>query len=220
MPIVRNPLLSLSATGKFAERLTFKITADDQRVSVYSRPTGEPTEAQKIRRVYMGSVSTYWKTLFNQPEIVASWKLYAKTKTKWLSAANFFIRSALSLAFDDPAPSFCAAAASVGRVALFWFLNPYSGAATSEPGEFNLLRGVSLNTMIFQPPMQIAAGMIVGPVAPAGGTFFYQLFKAGIPRSGIIVLTQTQAATYDQLIETGLTWEKLLNAGITWDDLL
>lgn len=219
MALVQNPLFSLSATGKFGNRFTYKAGTGRPATAAYSKPTGDPSCEQIVHRAFMTSVSENWKTVFCQPEIVAAWSVYAKRKDARLTAANFFIRSALSLAYTGPAPSFVAAATWIGRVAVFYFVNPYSSAVTSEPGPVSIKRGDHIDTMIFFPSLTINAGKVIGPVAPTGGTFYYQLFMAGVPRSGIISLTQTQAATYDQLIASGLTWDELLAAGITWDDL-
>lgn len=219
MALINNPLLSLSARGQIARRYTFKQTTRDRRVVSFSQPTGDPSSGQVIRRGYMSDVSSNWIKLFDADEIVLSWNVYAKIKDKRLTAANFFIRSALSLTFDGTIPSFVVSATAVGRVAIFYFLNPYSGLITSESGSFSIKRGASLSTMTFQPVRTIHAGMIIGPVSPIAGTFLFQIFKDGVPRSGIISLTQTQAATYEQLLNAGLTWDMLLTAGITWDDL-
>jgi len=219
MALVRNPLLSLRARGKIADRFSFQESLGAPRVVRYSKPTGSPSVDQVTRRQYMSDVSSNWLALFNANEIVLSWTVYAKLKDKRLTAANFFIRSALSLPYADPSPAFIASATTIGRIAVFYFLNPYSSAVSSEAGNFSIKRGTSLTSMLFQPTRTITNGMIIGPVTPSPGTLFYQIFKDGIPRSGIISLTHTQASTYEQLLNAGITWDALLNAGITWNDL-
>ena len=220
MALVRNPLLSLGARGKIADRFSCQQTTAGNRIIPYSKPTGLPSAAQVTRRQYMSNVSSNWLTSFNAEEIVLSWNVYAKVKDKRLTAANFFIRSALSLTWDGSIPAFVASATTVGRVAVFYFLNPYSSAVSSEAGNFSIKMGTSLTSMLFQPTRTIKDGMIIGPVSAIAVTFLFQIFKDGVPRSGIISLTHTQAATYEQLLNAGITWDALLNAGITWDDLL
>lgn len=220
MATVNNPLLSLSASGKFADRLVFKQARRAARVSKFSTPTGDPSFEQVIHRGNMTNVSGNFKTLFSGAEIIASWFRYAVLKDKRLTAANFFIRSVLSLAFNGEAPAFVVAACGVGRVAVFSFTNPFSGIVSNETGFFSVRSGSAASALAMINAKTIDAGKIIGPVAPVGGTWFYQLFKDGIPRSGIISLTQTQAATYDQVEAAGVTWYQLLNAGITWSDLV
>ena len=83
-----------------------------------------------------------------------------------------------------------------------------------------MARGENAEDLVFKKAIPIDTGSIIGPVAPIGGTFFYQVYKDNVPRSGIIELTQTQAATYNQAEAAGVTYSQLLNAGITWDDLI
>ena len=81
-------------------------------------------------------------------------------------------------------------------------------------------RGPAIDEMIYVKNLPIITGSVIGPVATTSGTFFYQVYKDSVARSGIIALTHTQGATYDQAAQAGLTYDQLLEAGITWGDLI
>jgi len=217
--MVSNPLLSLSASGTIADRLTFERRRALCRAVPYSTPSGPPSSAQSVCRLNMSEVSTNWNFVFAQTLITDSWTRYAKTLSKSLTGANVFIRSSLKLTHIGDAPAFCSAAYGVGRVAVFAFLNPYTGDPSSEAGMFSIRTSATPHVWTNTVSRSINAGAIIGPVSPIGGTFYFQIFKDGIPRSGIISLAQTQAATYEDMLLAGITWEQLFQAGITWDDL-
>ena len=220
MSIVSNPLLSFSASGKFAEQFTFIRTPGYDRVQKYSRPTGPASSAQVTARENMSRSSWYWKHLFSSSQNIAAWELYAREKGRHLSAANCFIRSALFLTPDNQAPGFIFAALCVGRVLVLKMIDAFSGAVSAETGSFMVARGPDIKSMLYVKNLSIVSGSIIGPVSLSAGTFFYQVFKDDVARSGIVALTHTQAATYDQAAQAGLTYDQLLEAGITWGDLV
>ena len=220
MAIVLNPLLSFAAHGKFAEQFTFVRTIAYQHAKKYSRPTGDASPEQILARLNMSAVSRNWNDMFSSAQNLAAWELYAHEKNRTLTAANCFIRSALKLTPENQAPAFALAAYGVGRVLVVKMVDAFTGAIASETGSFLIARGEAAEDMVFKKSPAIDAGSIIGPVAPAAGTFFYQIYKDDVPRSGIIELTQTQAATYNQAEAAGVTYDQLLNAGITWDDLI
>jgi len=207
------------AQGKFAGRYTFTRLAHVSSVRGYSKPSGAPTTNQITARNIMTSVSHNWKTLFTQLVVLSGWTLYARRTDGRLTAANMFIRSVLSLALDMASPAFIFSAFGVGRVLVLHMVNPRTGNASTEQGLFLVRSGQDPDSMLPDGALPIIEGSIIGPVAPAGGTFYYQVFKDGIARSGIMRLDQTQAATYDQAEAASVTWSQLLNAGITWGDL-
>ena len=220
MATVVNPLLSFSASGKFAEQFTFIRTPGYARVQKYSRPTGPASPAQITARENMSRASWYWKHLFSSSQNITAWELYAREKGRTLSAANCFIRSALFLTPDNQSPGFMFAAVCVGRVLVLKMLDAFSGAVSAETGTFMIARGPDIDGMMYVKNLPIVTGSIVGPVALTAGTFFYQVFKDDVARSGIVSLTHTQGATYDQATQAGLTYDQLLAAGITWGDLI
>jgi len=220
MAIVSNPLLSFAAHGKFAEQFTFVRTAAFQHARKFSKPTGQASPAQVKSRENMSAVSNNWNDLFSSAQNLTAWKLYAHERDRTLTAANCFIRSALRLTPENQAPAFVLAAYGVGRVLVLKMLEAFAGAIAIETGSFLAARGENAEDLIFKKAIAIDTGSIIGPVAPIGGTYFYQVYKDDVPRSGIIELTQTQAATYNQAEAAGLTYDQLLNAGITWDDLI
>jgi len=220
MSKVANPLVSFSAWGKFAEQFTFIRTPEYARVQKYSRPTGPASPAQVIARENMSRASWYWKHLFSSSQNVTAWTLYAKEQGRHLSAANCFIRSALFLTPDNQAPGFIFAALCVGRVLVLKMIDAFSGEVSAETGVFMIATGPDIDSMVYGKNRPIVSGSIVGPVAVTAGTFFYQVYKDDVARSGITALTHTQAATYDQATAAGLTYEQLLAAGITWGDLI
>ena len=220
MAKVANPLLSFSASGKFAEQFTFIRTPEYARVQKYSRPTGPASPAQVIARENMSRASWYWKHLFSSSQNLTAWTLYAKEQGRHLSAANCFIRSALFLTPDNQAPGFIFAAVCVGRVLVLKMIDAFTGDVSAESGSFMVARGSTIEEMIYVKNLPIITGSVIGPVATTSGTFFYQVYKDSVARSGIIALTHTQGATYDQATQAGLTYDQLLAAGITWGDLI
>ena len=220
MSKVANPLVSFSAWGKFAEQFTFIRTPGYNRVQKYSRPTGPASPAQVTARENMSRSSWYWKHLFSSSQNIAAWTLYAKEKGRHLSAANCFIRSALLLTPDNQAPGFVFAALCVGRVLVLKMIDAFTGDVSAESGSFMVARGPAIDEMIYVKNLPIITGSIIGPVALTAGTFFYQIYKDSVARSGIMALTHTQGATYDQAAQAGLTYDQLLAAGITWGDLI
>jgi len=220
MAIVSSPLLSFAAHGKLAEEFVFQRYANHQRVIKYSKPTGPASTAQIQARANMSAVSFVWKDLFASAQNLTAWELYAHEKDRTLTAANCFIRSALKLTPENQAPAFALAAYGVGRVLVVKMAKATTGAIANETGSFLMARGEAAEYLVFKKAIMIDTGSIIGPVAPAAGTFFYQIYKDDVPRSGIIELTQTQAATYNQAEAAGVTYAQLLNAGITWDDLM
>ena len=220
MALVSNPLISLAAHGKFAEQFCFTQRLAIHHVKKFSQPTGLASPAQTLARERMSAVSENWKNVFSSAGGLAAWTLYAREQGRQYSAANCFIRSALWLTPENTAPGFALAAYGVGRVLILKMMDAFSATVSAEPGAFLIARGKNLDELMFQKAIVIDAGSIIGPVAPIGGTFFYQLYKDDVPRSGIIELPQTQAATYNQAEAAGLTYDQLLHAGITWGDLI
>jgi len=220
MAIVENPLLSLHAHGKFAEQFVFTQRQAFHFAKKFSRPTGPASPAQVQARENMSAVSANWKTLFASAGNITAWTLYAREQGRQYSAANCFIRAALKLTPENTAPGFVLAAYGVGRVLVLKMLDAFSGAISIEPGTFLVARGETAEDVVFKKAIPIFTGSIIGPVATIGGTYFYQVYKDDVARSGIIELTQTQAATYNQAEAAGLTYDQILNAGITWGDLI
>jgi len=220
MAIVSSPLLSFAAHGKFAEQFVFTQAAAFRHVKKYSHPTGPASLAQVKARENMSAASANWNDLFSSAQNLAAWELYAHERSRTLTAANCFIRSALKLTPENQAPAFVLAAYGVGRVLVLKMINAFTGAIAIETDPFLLARGENIEDLVFKKAIPIDAGSIIGPVAPMGGTFFYQVYKDDVARSGIIELTQTQAATYNQAEAAGLTYDQMLNAGITWGDLI
>ena len=220
MAIITSPLLSFAAHGKFAEQFVFTQAAAFRHAKKYSRPTGDASPAQAKARENMTAVSSNWNDLFSSAQNLTAWELYAHGRSRALTAANCFIRSALKLTPENQAPAFALAAYGVGRVLVVKMMNAFTGEIAIETDPFLLARGEAAEDLVFKKAIPIDTGSIIGPVSPAGGTYFYQVYKDDVPRSGIIALTQTQAATYNQAEAAGVTYAQLLNAGITWDDLL
>lgn len=220
MAIVSSPLLSLHAHGKFAEQFVFARISSFNRVQKYSAPSGAASLAQLTARQNMTSVSGNWNDHFSSAQGAAAWLLYARSKSHVFTAANMFIRSALLLTPEITAPGMVLAAYPVGRVLVLKMLDAVSGNVSTETGLFQIARGLAADALIFKGSLSIKAGSILGPVAPIGAPYYYQIYKDNIPRSGIIALTHTQAATYGQLDAAEVTWDDLFNAGIIWNDLL
>ena len=193
MAKVLGPLLSLSASGKFAETMTFAKWKGIPVVRQFVTPANPQTAAQVAHRNLFKAAVEAWKNYFTNADMRAGWNRLAGLLAKPQSGFNAFTGSATKVGEEDPDASFVSDAPTPTTTAItVSMLNIDDGAAGDEAGSFIIQTGTTPENIADNGTASIAAGDVAftftTPLA-AATTHYFKVVKDMVQgrtdRSGI-----------------------------------
>lgn len=193
MAKITAPFLSMSARGSIGKTLVAGAWKGVSYMRQHVTPANPSTPAQVAQRAIMAYVTKFWGLWLSGTTVGIGWETYAKTLGSALSGFNLFARSAMRLAVTAPASSFVTSLTNHPEGFDDWTVHfnmadLNTGSIGTESGFFNIWRGQSTATMVLWKSVEITTGYIdTGPFTP--GTFYFQIKKDGVPRSGLVVHT-------------------------------
>ena len=195
MAKVAGPLLSLSASGKFANTLVASVWKGIPYMRQYVVPANPQTTAQVAHRALFTSGVSFWQTLKAVAIMKTAWGVEALVSPDTQSGFNAFMQNYLQMVKEDAAASFAILFEDTAGVPSWTMKNADDEATGDEAGDFLIWRGTTKSNLAYIETKQIAAGVITGTIAPAAGTYFWKVVKdnaatpaVDISRSGICEL--------------------------------
>jgi hypothetical protein len=192
MSRVTAPLLSLSASGKFADTLVASQWKGIPVMRQYVKPSNPDTPAQGLRRDALKAAVNAWRNYYTVTLGRSAWNRLALQLADTMSGFNAFCRNAAKVVFADADASFCSTAAAIaGYHIAFTMKNADDGATGDEAGNFEIWVGSSPSSLLLSESVAIAGGLVTGTaVLGAAGVIVYaKVRKGGYDRSGIFQLT-------------------------------
>lgn len=191
MSTVSAPLLSLNASGKFANTLVASTWKGKPVIRKYTIPANPNTSAQIAHRAKFTAAVAAWRTWFIDGDMRAAWTKLATKLGLVMSGFNLFTKNvvdtyAANISFVTTNDGTAAAAVS------FELKNSDDGATGDEAGNFELWIGDSIQNMQYFGVDTIAAGALsydVHGTWPATTNAFYYIKKGTSYRSGIFNAT-------------------------------
>ena len=190
MAKVSGPLLSLSASGKFANTMVAALWKGIPYMRQYVVPANPKSTAQVAHRALFTASVLIWQTIKTVAAMATAWNLEALVAADTLSGFNSFIKNSLGIAKTDPDGSFISAFEDTAGVASFDFINLDAGDTGDEAGDFSIWRGTTKSNLVLIEDVAIIGGTVTATIVPADGTYFYRLMKGGFSRGGIMELVQ------------------------------
>jgi len=195
MAKVAGPLLSLSASGKFANTLVASVWKGIPYMRQYVVPANPQTTAQVAHRALFTSGVSFWQTLKAVAIMKTAWGVEALVSPDTQSGFNAFMQNYLQMVKEDADASFAILFEDTAGVPSWTMKNADDEATGDEAGDFLIWRGTTKSNLAYIETKQIAAGVITGTIAPAAGTYFWKVVKdnaatpaVDISRSGICEL--------------------------------
>jgi hypothetical protein len=191
MSTVSAPLLSLNASGKFANTLVASTWKGKPVLRKYTVPANPNTSAQIAHRAKFTAAVAAWRTWFIDGDMRDAWTKLATKLGLVMSGFNLFTKNvvdtyAANISFVTSNDGTAAAAVS------FVLKNSDDGATGDEAGNFELWIGDSIQNMQYFGTDTIAAGALSYDVHgkwPATTNAFYYIKKSTSYRSGIFNAT-------------------------------
>lgn len=183
------PLLSFNARGQIAKSMVFMGWKGLKTVRQYVTPANPRAPGQVTQRNLFTVAVFFWRNFLTDVLERTAWDRTASLAATPLSGFNAFIRAALFLSPTTPAASFATFAQAVSGEDIEWTMkNLDDGAVGDEAGSFNILFGVTPQSLDIIDTTGISSGLIaidVSSVASIGDRVYLQLRKDGQDRSGI-----------------------------------
>jgi hypothetical protein len=186
------PLLSLSASGKFADTLVCSTWKGINVMRQYVRPSNPDTVAQGEQRDAMSACVNAWKNYFTAVLCRGAWNRLALVLADTMSGFNAFTRNAVVVGKADLDASFSSEGIAIaGKFVKFTMKNLDDGAAGDEAGNFEIWAGSSISGMVLTQSIAIAAGLLTGTVVlgAANDIRYAKVRKGGYDRSGVVMIT-------------------------------
>ena len=191
MSRVSAPLLSLNASGKFANTLVASTWKGKPVLRKYTIPANPNTAGQIAHRAKFTAAVAAWRTTFIDGDMRDAWSRMTTKLGLVMSGFNLFCSNvvdtyAANISFVSSNDGTAAAALS------FVTKNTDDGATGDEAGNFELWIGDSLQNMQYFGTDTIAAGALsynVSATWPAATEVWYYVKKGDSYRSGIFTTT-------------------------------
>jgi len=187
MAKARTPLLSLGARGKIADTLEFSRAKKQHRIRSRTQPSNPQTVDQQANRSDFAMAVYAWRNYYTHSSFVPSWKLYARQQKTARSGFNSFAGSVNAAAKVDvqiPFGDECRfrAAGSIWVT----LIDPKTGLGGNSGGSVEIWEGLSPASLKREGARYPSQGKWMYTSQYAAGTRVYlQVFRSGIPRSGI-----------------------------------
>ena len=195
MAKVAGPLLSLSASGKFANTLVASVWKGIPYMRQYVVPANPQTAAQVAHRALFTAGVSFWQTLKAVAVMKTAWGVEALVSPDTQSGFNVFMQNYLQMVKEDAAASFAVLFEDTAGVPSWTMKNADDEATGDEAGDFLIWRGTTKSNLAYIETKAIVAGVITGTIAPLAGTYFWKIVKdngatpaVDISRSGICEL--------------------------------
>lgn len=193
MSKVSAPLLSLNASGKFADTLVATRWKGQAVLRKYSIPANPNTTDQQTQRAKVTAAVSRWRTDFINSTMRVAWQTLATKLSEAMSGFNKFAQQvvksyAANISFVDENTGV------LDHALTFHLKNTDDGATGDEAGNFELWIGDGLNNIQYFGTAAIAAGVLTYDVHatwPAGTDAFFYVQKDGYYRSGLFNETLT-----------------------------
>jgi len=182
------PLLSLSASGKFADTLVASNWKGIPVMRQYVKPSNPKTAAQVAQRAMMTACVSVWRNTFTDAAMRTAWDRLALLLKDTMSGFNAFIMNAVPVGNDDPDASFALSAAAIAGNHIEWTLkNLDDGDTGDEAGDFDIWVGSKPGSLLLSESVAIAGGKVTGTedLGDAGDIKYAKIRKGGYDRSGI-----------------------------------
>jgi len=189
MAKVSNPLFSLKASGNVGKAVSYQKTRTGQRAGICNGPKGTASTAQLVERALLSAIASTWSKTFNALQVRAAWRAASVALRAGECPQNLFFRLAHSLAKSSNDVAFCDGLAEIGGAPVFDMRNVLTGLASTEAGTFSIYSGTTKTDLTLWAAEAIAAGTLTGPAISTPGTYYFNVMKNGVSRSGIIALT-------------------------------
>ena len=177
MAKVSGPLLSLSASGKFANTMVASVWKGLPYMRQFVVPANPNTTAQAAHRALFTLGVTFWQTLKAVAIMKTGWGVDALMSSQTQSGFNAFMQNYLWLTSQDPDGSFAVLIEDTAGVTSWTMKNADDLATGDEAGDFEIWRGTTKANLAFVETKTIAGGVITATIAPAAATYFYALYK-------------------------------------------
>lgn len=188
MARVTAPLLSLSASGKFADTLVASTWKGVPVMRQYVKPSNPNTQAQSDQRGYMTACVNAWRNYFTLAATRTAWNRLALLLADTMSGFNAFCRNAVKVAKLDPDASFgTVATPTAAYKASITVKNLDDGATGDESGNFEIWAGSEPSNLLLIESVAITAGVVIGTIAlsTAAAVRYAKIRKSSRDRSGI-----------------------------------
>jgi len=199
MSKVSGPLLSLSASGKFANTLVASVWKGIPYMRQYVVPTNPNTTAQATHRALFTLAVTAWQTIKAVAIMKTAWGVDALMGPNTESGFNAFMKNAIKLMSFDPDGSMATGFTTAAGCPVWTMKNIDAMDTGDEAGDFEIWMGTTKANLALVETKQIAASTITGTVVGATGTYFWGLYKVTgatpaveCSRAGIVTLLATK----------------------------
>ena len=181
------PLLSIGATGKFANTLVGFVWKGIKVIREYKVPANPQTTDQVTVRTRFSAMVYAWRNYFVDTDLRAAWDRWALLSGKPQSGFNGFMSQASKVAETDPDASFALSSEALNSQALRWTMgNLDDGTAGDEAGNFEVWLGTSPRSLLKVAEYAIAAGKVdTADLGDADDIVYAKIRKGGYDRSGI-----------------------------------
>lgn len=186
------PLLSLSASGKFADTLVCFTWKGINVMRQWVKPANPQTADQVAQRATMTGCVAAWRYYFTGAAVRTGWGRLALQLADTMSGFNAFIRNAVKnynvASTNAMGNGFTALAGQVCKVAM---IKMSDGTASAEAGNFQLWYGSKPDSLLQGDSVAIVAGecTFVTDMGATGDDVYVKVVKGGLDRSGIEKIT-------------------------------
>ena len=186
------PLLSLSASGKFADTLVAFSWKGINVMRQWVKPANPQTADQVAQRDAMTACVAAWRYYFTGAAIRTGWGRLALQLADTMSGFNAFIRNAVKnynvAAENAMGNGFTALAGQTCKVKMDKLSD---GTAATEAGNFQLWYGSKPDSLLQGDSAAIAEGYVtfVTDMGATGDDVYVKVVKDGLDRSGIEKIT-------------------------------
>ena len=199
MAKVAGPLLSLSASGKFANTLVASVWKGIPYMRQFVVPANPQTTAQMAHRDLFSLAVVAWQTIKAVAIMKTAWGVDALMSPLTQSGFNALMSNAIKLMTFNSDGSMATGFTTTAGCPVWTMKNLDDLATGDEAGDFEIWQGSTKSNLAFVETKQIAAGTITGTVVSATGTYFWALYKATgatpaveCSRAGIVTLLATK----------------------------
>lgn len=192
MAVLKAPLLSIDARGKFANAIVFSGWKGLKVARQHVVPANPKTAAQIIQRDFLAAVVSAWKNHFLGTEGREAWDRSALNDSRPMSGFNMFSSQALHMIQTDADASFCdTMTETAAQKVTFGMENLDDGVAGDEAGNFEIWVGSTISGMTLSEEVAIVAGDVVGTVdlGDVDDVVYCKVRKDSYDRSGIFKAT-------------------------------
>ena len=192
MSRVTAPLLSLSASGKFANTMVASTWRGIPVMRHYVRPSNPQTPAQVAQRACMTALVSAYRRYVTNAEARTAWSRQALLEPSPMAGFNAFVRHSMDPYQTAPANATAVVwTPTAGYHATVSMLKYSDGTASTEAGNFELWKGTTPDSLLKQEDIAIAGGLltVVGALTATASVIYLQVRKGATLRSGVAKIT-------------------------------